>query len=101
MLKRESALKAREMMQAYSPSDSSDGEFLDNEEYESVNAVEAMAEFEAESFDSEDKETIEYSLALSGEKKIWCSLMTKTNLLTAPMQMHHIPYKVRMEHFGC
>ena len=56
----ESALKAFQMMQAF-PSDSSDGKFLDNEEYEAINAVEAVAELEAESSDSEDEKLLQYS----------------------------------------
>ena len=39
-------------------SDSSDGEFLDNEEYEAVNAAEAVAKLEAESFDTEGEEIV-------------------------------------------
>ena len=51
------ALQALEMMQVL-PSDSADGEFSDNEEYEAVNAVEAVAELEAESSDFEDEKTV-------------------------------------------
>ena len=99
MSKRESALQALEMMQALL-SNSSDGEFSDNDEYEAVNVVEAAAELQAESFDFEDEETV-VVLPFRSEKNMG-SLMTKTNLLTAPMQMHHSPHhKVRMHHFGC
>ena len=82
------ALQALKTTQAFL-SDSSDREFSDNKEYEAVNAAEAVAELEAESSDSEDEETVTVSLVLLGVKKIWGSLMTKTNLLTALMQMHH------------
>ena len=45
------------MKQAFQ-SDSSDGKFSDNEEYEAVNAAEAVAKLEAESFDTEGEEIV-------------------------------------------
>ena len=57
MSKIKSALQALEMMQALS-SDYSHGTFSNNEEYEAVNAVEAVTELEAESFDSQDEEFV-------------------------------------------
>ena len=57
MLRRVAGLQALEMIQAL-PSDSSVGEFSDNEEYEAVNAAEAVAELAAEYSHSEDEETV-------------------------------------------
>ena len=83
------------------PSDSLDGEFSDNQEYAAVNAADVVAELEAESFNYEDEEIFAVLPRPFGSKKMWGSLMTKTNLLTAPMQMHHIPYEIRMNHIKC
>ena len=54
---RVSALQAFKMMHALS-SDFSAKEFSDNKEYEVVNAAEAVAELEADSFDPDDEETV-------------------------------------------
>ena len=54
---RVAALQALEMIQAL-PSASSDEESSYDEEYEAVNAAETVAELEAKSSDSEDKETV-------------------------------------------
>ena len=67
MSRRVAALPALEMIQALS-SDSSDGEFLDNEEYEAVNAAEAVAELEAKSSASECEETVSVLPRLFGSK---------------------------------
>ena len=56
MSRRVSAAQALEIMQAL-PSDFCNGESLENEEYEAVNAAKAMAELEAESSDFKDEET--------------------------------------------
>ena len=94
------ALKALEMMQALL-SDSLDAEFSENEKYEAVNATETMAELEAESSDSKEEETVTVLAGPFWSKKIWGSLRTKINLLTALMQMHHNPCEVRMDYSGC
>ena len=54
---RVSALQALEMMHALL-SDFSAKEFSDNRKYEAVNAAEAVAELKADTFDSNDEETV-------------------------------------------
>ena len=98
MSRGESALQALEMMQAL-PSDSSDGEFSDNEEYEAVNAVEAVAEIRAEISDSEDKKIAAVLPRPFGSEKNMGQSHDKTQ--PADSTNADTPCKVRIDHFGC
>ena len=91
---RVAALQALEMIQAL-PSASSDEESSYDEEYEAVNAAETVAELEAKSSDSEDKETVSVLPYPFESKENMGSLMKKTNRLTALMQINHSPYEIR------
>ena len=70
------------MMQVF-PSDSSDGKFSDNVKYGAVNAAEIVTELEAEFSNSEDEKIVAVLLRPFGSEEN-VSLMTQTNLLTAP-----------------
>ena len=64
-----SALQAFEIMHAFL-SDFSAKEFSDNKEYEVVNAAEAVAEHKADSFDSNDEETVAVHSSTFGNEEI-------------------------------
>ena len=100
MSRKESALQALEMIQTLPP-ESLNGEFSDNEEYKAINAVEAIAELEAESSDSEDEETVAVLPRPFGSKENMGQSHDKNQPADNTMQMQYSPYKVRMDYFRC